>query len=114
MENLQSRKFTVIDEGFICVVCGAQIPPLGHTARNHCNRCLCSLHLDENPGDRLCQCKGVLRPDSVQTGKKGLQIIHKCEKCGAIKKNIAADDDDYDLIVALSAKGVYNTVNELL
>ena len=30
-------------------------------------------------------------------------IIYKCSKCGAIRKNKAAEDDNYDLILKLSA-----------
>lgn len=102
-----TRKFTVIDEGFICGICGAETPPLGYTARNHCRKCLCSIHLDENPGDRQSSCGGILRPVGVEQGKKQLKIIHKCEKCGAVKKNITAEDDDYCVIVELSARNVY-------
>jgi hypothetical protein len=44
-----------------------------------------------------------MRPVGIARSKKGLtQIVHKCDKCGAVKKNIAAEDDDYDLIVRLS------------
>lgn len=96
------RRFTVIDEGFTCAVCGEAVTPLGYTARNHCKNCLCSLHLDINPGDRLSDCGGVLRPIGIERNKKGIQIIHKCEKCGMLRKNIIADDDNYDLIVSLS------------
>ena len=107
------RKFTVIDEGFTCIVCSAQVPPLGYTSRNHCRECLCSLHLDNNPGDRQSDCgadgtaAGVLRPVGIERSKKGMQIIHRCDKCGEIRKNIAADDDDYDVIVKLSAVNLY-------
>ena len=103
----KSRRFTVIDESFTCAVCGEPVPPLGYTARNHCNKCLCSLHLDDNPGDRANTCKGVLRPVGLEQNKKGQQIIFKCDKCGQIKKNIAADDDAFDLIVQLSAKDIF-------
>jgi hypothetical protein len=101
------RKFTVIDEGFTCAVCGEKVAPLGYTARNHCPKCLCSLHLDVNPGDRANDCGGILRPAGIERNKKGMQIVHKCEKCEQIKKNIAADDDAFDLIVQLSAQNVY-------
>lgn len=97
------RKFTVIDEGFTCSVCGAKVPPLKYTARDHCRECLCSVHLDNNPGDRQNGCKGVLRPFGIVRSGKGIQIAYKCEKCGEFKKNIAADDDNYDLIVKLSS-----------
>jgi Zn finger protein HypA/HybF involved in hydrogenase expression len=98
-----SRKFTVIDESFTCAVCDEAVNQLGYTARNHCPKCLCSLHLDINPGDRANDCGGILRPVGIKRNKKGVQIVHKCEKCGQIKKNIAADDDAFDLIVKLSA-----------
>ena len=35
--------------------------------------------------------------------KKGYVILFKCRKCGAIRKNKAAEDDDMDLIIKLSA-----------
>jgi len=102
-----SRKFTVIDEEFVCEVCGANVPPLGYTSRNHCRECLCSLHLDNNPGDRASDCAGILRPIGVENNKKGQQLVFRCDKCGQIKKNIVADDDVFDMIVKLSAKNVY-------
>ena len=101
------KKFTMKDEKFICVVCGTEVTLLGYTARNHCKSCLCSLHLDNNPGDRQSDCGGILRPIGLELNKKGKQLIHKCDKCGIIKKNIAADDDNCDLIVELSARKVY-------
>jgi hypothetical protein len=102
-----TKKFTVIDEGFTCSNCDTEVPPLGYTSRNHCKKCLCSLHLDINPGDRQSNCGGVLRPVGVESHKKGLQIVHKCDNCGQVKRNIAADDDDYETIVKLSANKVY-------
>ncbi|MCL2019800.1 MAG: RNHCP domain-containing protein [Oscillospiraceae bacterium] len=98
---MQSSRFTVIDEAFVCSVCGIQVPPLGYTARDHCNRCLCSVHLDNNPGDRENDCGGVLEAISAEQGKKGVKIIYKCRKCGAIKKNVAARDDNNDMIIEL-------------
>jgi len=94
----------MIDEDFVCTVCGKTVPPLGYTARNHCNSCLCSLHLDNFPGDRLSTCKGVLRPIGLEKSSKKQQIVFKCDGCGEIKKNIVADDDAFDLIVELSTK----------
>ena len=99
------RRFTMIDERFICAVCGAEVEPLGYTARDHCPYCLCSLHLDINPGDRQCGCGGVLRPVGVEKAKKGYKLLYICEKCGARKKNIAAKDDDMDRLIELSARG---------
>lgn len=95
--------FTEIDEEFICENCGKKVPKLGYSCRNHCNNCLCSKHVDKNPGDRSEECHGLLEPIGVEiSGKKGYVIIHKCKKCGAIRKNKAAEDDNIDLIIKLS------------
>jgi len=104
------RKFTHIDESFVCIICGTKIPTLNYTARNHCRECLCSIHLDNFPGDRQSECGGIMRPIGIEPHKKKagvMQLLHKCEKCGEIRKNIVAEDDDYDLILKLSAKKAY-------
>lgn len=100
----RSSKFTEIDEEFICDHCGRKVPKLGYSCRNHCPYCLYSKHVDINPGDRLETCHGVLKPIDVEiSNKKGYVIIFKCEKCGSIRKNKAATDDDINLIIKLSA-----------
>jgi DNA-directed RNA polymerase subunit RPC12/RpoP len=101
-DTMETKRFTMIDEGFDCAVCGEAVPPLGKSARDHCPKCLCSLHLDVFPGDRAADCGGVLRPVGIRTGKKGIQIVYNCDRCKAERVNIAAPDDDYDLICALS------------
>ena len=101
---MQSR-FTKIDEEFVCHNCGIKVNKLGYTCRNHCPSCLHSKHVDINPGDRAEECHGDLVPVSVEIdSKKGYVIIFKCEKCGAIRKNKAAEDDNIDLIIELSSK----------
>ena len=73
------RKFTEIDEEFICENCGKLVKPLGYSCRNHCNYCLHSKHVDINPGDREEQCHGILEPISVELdSKKGYVIICVC------------------------------------
>ena len=102
---LENSKFTKIDEEFICENCGKKVSKLGYTCRNHCPHCLHSKHLDINPGDRAEDCHGILEPISLETNsKKGYVIVFKCKKCGAIRKNKAAEDDNMDEIIALSAK----------
>ena len=99
------RKFTKIDEGFICEHCGKKVEPLGYTCRNHCNSCLYSKHVDINPGDRQELCHGMLEPIKVELdSKKGYVIIYRCTKCGAIRKNKAAEDDNIDLLIKLTAQ----------
>lgn len=96
--------FVVIDEEFICENCGAHVPKLGYSCRNHCPKCLHSKHVDKNPGDREELCHGDLKPVGLEIGKKGYVIVFKCQKCGAIRKNKAAEDDNMDLIIELSTK----------
>ncbi len=99
--------FKKIDEGFICENCGEKVLPLGYTSRDHCNKCLCSKHIDKNPGDRLEECKGKLIPIGIENNsKKGYVIVYKCEKCGKIRKNIIAKDDNMSLIIKLSANPI--------
>jgi len=100
MESL----FTEIDEEFICENCGNEVKKLGYSCRNHCNKCLHSKHVDVNPGDRQETCHGILEPVRVELNpKKGYVIIYKCKKCGAIRKNKAAKDDNIDLLIKLTA-----------
>jgi DNA-directed RNA polymerase subunit RPC12/RpoP len=100
------KNFTKRDEGFICKNCNKKVEKLGYTSRDHCPHCLCSLHVDILPGDRNETCHGLLRPISVELdSKKGYVIIYKCDRCGSIRKNKAAKDDDMDLIIKLTANG---------
>ena len=96
------KKFTMIDEEFKCENCGMNVTKLNYTARDHCPFCLYSKHLDINPGDRLNNCKGLLKPIGIEKYKDTYKIIYKCTKCGEIHKNIMAKDDNYDKIIELS------------
>ena len=94
----------MIDEEFTCEFCGKKIEKLKHTARDHCNYCLYSKHVDINPGDRKNTCHGLLKPIGIEKFKNTYKIIYKCEKCNMIHKNIIASDDNYDLIIELSVQ----------
>lgn len=99
--------FTEIDEPFICENCGKDVKPLGYSSRDHCPYCLYSKHVDINPGDRLETCMGTLEPVSIENNsKKGIVIIYKCKECGKTRKNIAAKDDNMNLIIKLSSNPV--------
>lgn len=93
------------DNEFICINCGKRIEKLKYTSRDHCNYCLFSLHVDVTPGDRENDCKGLLIPTNVEVNsKKGEVIVYKCQKCGAIIKNIVAKDDNRDEIYKIMEK----------
>ncbi len=103
---MNTKIFTEKDESFICDVCKKQVPKLLYTSRDHCNNCLCSKHVDINPGDRSSTCYGILRPIGVEKAKKDMfKIIYKCDKCGEIKKNIQAIDDNMEEIIKASVNG---------
>ena len=97
------KQFTKRDEEFVCENCGKKVSKLGYTSRDHCPHCLYSKHVDNMPGDREAECRGLLKPIQVELdSKKGYVIIYKCEKCGAIRKNKSAVDDDMDLLIQLT------------
>ena len=68
--KMESRKFTEIDEEFICDHCGKKVEKLGYTSRDHCPYCLYSKHVDINPGDRQETCHGTLVPIGIETNSK--------------------------------------------
>ena len=100
---MESSKFTEIDEEFICENCGKKVSKLGYSCRNHCPHCLYSKHVDINPGDRLENCSGILEPFEIEyNSKKGYVIVFKCQKCGKIRKNKMAKDDNMAEIIKIS------------
>ena len=96
--------FIVRNESFKCQHCGLQNAPLKGSCRNHCVKCLFSLHVDlKGPGDRANPCQSLMKPVGIEhSGKKGYIILHKCQKCRQITKNKAAADDNFDQIIKLS------------
>ena len=91
-----------MNNSFICKACGVEVPLDGGGTRNrnHCPKCLCSLHLDNTPGDRASDCGAVMDAVAVWVRKDGeWAIIHRCRSCGALSSNrVAADDSPLKLI----------------
>ena len=102
MIKMESKRFQMRDEEFICENCGATVKRLNYTARDHCPYCLYSKHVDVNPGDRLSDCHGLLKPVGIAKKKDKLQIVYICEKCKESKRNIVAVDDNSEKIIELS------------
>ena len=105
---MEQKRFTKNDNSFICANCGKEVEPLGYSSRNHCPFCLWSLHVDVNPGDRANECGGKLEPiQAIPDAKKGFIIVHRCTKCGEIRRNKAAlgegsQSDNRSLIIKLT------------
>jgi hypothetical protein len=98
------KNFIVINESFTCANCGEENPKLEKSCRNHCRKCLYSLHVDDKiPGDRKSNCKSLMKPIFAdKNGKKGWTITHKCTKCHKEIPNKMADDDNFELIIELT------------
>lgn len=94
-------------DSFLCKVCGALVTPggAGTQHRNHCPRCLSSLHVDVEPGDRASDCGGVMEPVSIWVRKGGeWALIHRCRRCGALCSNRSAADDNPLLLLSIASK----------
>ncbi len=98
------KKFSSNDQEFICENCFKKVDKLLYSSRDHCPFCLYSKHVDINPGDRLNECKGLLKPIGITKYKDTYKIVYKCLKCGQIHKNIIANDDNYDEIIKISSQ----------
>ncbi len=97
-----SGKFIKKVENFVCDSCGVTIEGNGYT--NHCPQCLWSKHVDIFPGDRAGKCGGMMEPVGVKKEGREYNILHKCIKCGFQKPNKAVPEDDFQMIVQISAE----------
>jgi predicted Zn-ribbon and HTH transcriptional regulator len=97
-----SQTFQRTTEDFTCEMCGFEVIGDGYT--NHCPQCLWSKHVDVHPGDRAAACGGMMEPISVN--KKGNEyiILHTCVKCGFERQNKAVKQDNFDMLVQISAR----------
>ena len=87
-------------EDFICDHCGAENIGNGYT--NHCKKCLWSMHVDINPGDRLSHCGGMMPVVAIETKGDKYILTHECEKCGFKRRNFFGDNDNFDELIRLS------------
>ena len=100
-------RFDPCQESFTCKNCGWLVTPAGAGTqhRNHCPNCLCSRHVDEEPGDRACDCHGTMEPVAVWVRKGGeWAIIHRCRVCGALSSNRVAADDNPRLLLSIAVR----------
>ena len=97
-----SPQFTRTIEDFICGYCGFAVRGNGYT--NHCPQCLYSCHVDVNPGDRLAECGGLMKPLRLEMKGQEYSIVHHCEICGFERKNKVVPEDNYEAVLALIPK----------
>ena len=96
------KKFIKNKEDFICENCGYKV--VGNGYSNHCPNCFYSKHLDINPGDRLCDCQGMMKPINFFEKSGEMYVLHKCEKCGIEKKNKLAENDNRENMFVIMKK----------
>lgn len=92
---------------FVCARCGTTVAgeAFGTRQRNHCPRCLHSLHVDITVGDRRSLCRGLMVPIALWVRDDGeMSLLHRCTRCGVIRANRLAGDDDEAAVDALRAR----------
>ncbi len=87
-------------EDFVCENCGTKVKGNGYT--NHCPECLYSKHVDINPGDRDCECGGLMEPVDIELKDGKYILLHRCLKCGFERRNKISPDDNFDKVIALA------------
>lgn len=100
-------RHTACAESFVCKVCGTLVVPggAGSQHRNHCPKCLSSVHVDDEPGDRASLCNGIMDPVSVWVRKNGeWAVIHRCRLCGTFSSNRIAADDNPMLLMSIAVR----------
>lgn len=92
---------------FLCTHCDRAIPGTapGTVHRNHCPHCLWSLHVDLTAGDRRSACRGPMEPIAIGIRPDGeWSILHRCQRCGLIRTNRIAGDDNEVLLVSMALR----------
>lgn len=94
-----ANKDNVASEKFKCINCHAVVEPLNFGIRNHCNKCLFSLHLDIFPNDNANACHGLMKPVEILYNEENeMLLLHKCISCGKTSRAKVALDDNYNEI----------------
>ena len=98
----QDARFTRRTEDFTCAHCGAAVVGDGYT--NHCPKCLWSLHVDINPGDRAADCDALMCPVGIDQRAGEWRVVHECVACGHRKANRLDPADDQDIVRKLASE----------
>lgn len=91
-------------ENFTCRKCGKETIGDGYT--DHCSYCLWSKHVDVDPGDRLANCGGLMKPIGVEVKSDRYTIYYQCQKCKYRHRIRAQENDDFEIILKLTKEPV--------
>lgn len=100
---MEQKIFQKNNVSFVCLNCGKDTPPHLSSSRDHCIYCLYSLHVDVNPGDRMNNCMGLLKPQGLRIKNGKQQIVYRCETCHELEFCIIAPDDNREEIIRLGS-----------
>jgi len=92
-------------EDFICDNCGTEVIGDGYT--NHCPACLCSKHVDKDPGDRAQECGGLMAPIDVDIKRGDTYIVQQCLICGFRRRNKVRENDNKDVVQQINNKKLF-------
>ena len=106
-----AKQFKKVQEDFICEMCGAKVSGNGYT--NHCPECLTSKHVDINPGDRECECHGLMPAIGLDTKNGEFVLVQQCQKCGFIRRNKIWENDSQKAIRAIMNNTMPEYIEEL-
>jgi DNA-directed RNA polymerase subunit RPC12/RpoP len=98
------KKFIKNNQSFTCVNCGREVEKHSTSSRDHCNYCLFGLHVDINPGDRLNECKGLLKPIGIKLSNRKNQIAYECQLCHKKVLCVVASDDNRQQLLKLAGR----------
>ena len=106
-----TKQFKKVQEDFICEMCGAKVSGNGYT--NHCPECLTSKHVDINPGDRACECQGLMPAIGLDTKNGEFVLVQQCKKCGFVRRNKIWESDSQKAIRAIMNNTLPEYIEEL-
>ena len=106
-----TKQFKKVQEDFICEMCGAKVSGNGYT--NHCPECLTSKHVDINPGDRACECHGLMPAIGLDTKNGEFVLVQQCQKCGFVRRNKIWESDSQKAIRAIMNNTLPEYIEEL-
>lgn len=63
--------------------------------------------MDVRPGDRASDCGGMMDPVAISVRQdKEWVIIHRCQRCGILRENRIAGDDNELALLSLAVRPV--------
>lgn len=94
---MSGKRFQRTIEDFTCEHCGREVHGNGYT--NHCPSCLWSKHVDNNPGDRMSKCGGMMEPIALEGSSPDYMIVQRCQLCGFERRNSVQPEDSEEAIL---------------